>query len=63
MSVVNPMPRSLKLAGQTIYLWRKKFAALDLADVKRLRALDAWNAKLMQRSPAIRFQPGDDGRP
>jgi len=30
----------------TIYAWRKRFGALEAVDVKRLRALEAENAKL-----------------
>lgn len=35
-----------KISEQTLYLWRKRFGALEPADVKRLRALEAENAKL-----------------
>jgi putative transposase len=34
------------VSDQTIYAWRKHFGALAPADVKRLRALEAENAKL-----------------
>jgi transposase-like protein len=34
------------ISDQTIYLWRKKFGQLELADVKRLRQLEQENAKL-----------------
>jgi transposase-like protein len=34
------------ISDQTIYLWRKRFGGLEPADVKRLRALEAENAKL-----------------
>ncbi len=30
----------------TIYAWRKRFGGLEAADVKRLRAVEAENAKL-----------------
>lgn len=35
-----------KISEQALYLWRKRFGALEPADVKRLRALEAENAKL-----------------
>jgi putative transposase len=34
------------ISDQTIYLWRKRFGGLEPLDVKRLRALEAENAKL-----------------
>lgn len=34
------------ISDQTIYLWRKRFGQLEPADVKRLRHLEAENAKL-----------------
>jgi putative transposase len=35
-----------KVSDQTIYGWRKHFGDLQPADVKRLKALEAENAKL-----------------
>jgi len=34
------------ISDQTIYLWRKRFGRLEPVDVKRLRSLEAENAKL-----------------
>ena len=34
------------ISDKTIYLWRKRFGRLEPVDVKRLRALEAENAKL-----------------
>jgi putative transposase len=34
------------VSEQTIYLWRKRFGQLDTADVRRLRSLEAENARL-----------------
>jgi transposase-like protein len=34
------------ISDQTIYLWRKRFGKLEAVDVKRLRHLEAENAKL-----------------
>ncbi len=45
-SSVAEVARRHKVSEQTIYIWRKKFGALDPADVKRLRSLEAENAKL-----------------
>ena len=35
-----------KVSEPTIYAWRKHFGQMDAVDVKRLRALEAENAKL-----------------
>jgi putative transposase len=35
-----------KVSEQTIYAWRKHFGGLQPSDVKRLKALEAENAKL-----------------
>jgi putative transposase len=35
-----------KVSEQTIYAWRKHFGSLSPADVKRLKTLEAENAKL-----------------
>jgi putative transposase len=32
-------------AGQTLYKWKAKFGGLEVSDAKRLRALEAENAK------------------
>ncbi|MCL4790102.1 MAG: transposase [Verrucomicrobia bacterium] len=45
-SSVAEVTRKHKFSQQTIYIWRKKFVALDPAEVKRLRSLEAENAKL-----------------
>ncbi len=34
------------ISEQTIYMWRKRFGALQSSDVKRLRQLEAENARL-----------------
>jgi putative transposase len=38
--------RKHKVSDQTIYAWRKRFGALEPADVKRLRQLEQENARL-----------------
>ena len=35
-----------RVSEQSIYAWRRKFGAMEPADVKRLRALEAENGKL-----------------
>ena len=45
-SPVAEVARKHKVSEQTIYVWRQRFGKLDPADVKRLRALEAENAKL-----------------
>ena len=34
------------ISEQTVYAWRKRFGALEPVDVKRLRGLEAENARL-----------------
>ena len=43
---VAEVARKHKITEQTIYSWRQKFGAMDPADVKRLRQLEAENSKL-----------------
>jgi putative transposase len=43
---VAEVARKHKVTEQTIYSWRQKFGAMDPADVKRLRQLEAENSKL-----------------
>ena len=43
---VAKVSKKYKVSGQTLYGWRKRFGELEPADVKRLRALEAENAKL-----------------
>jgi len=43
---VSDVSRKYKVSDQTLYSWRKRFGQLQPADVKRLRALEAENAKL-----------------
>lgn len=38
--------RKLGIAEQTFYKWKSKFGGMDVADAKRLRALEEENAKL-----------------
>jgi len=45
----EPVPKVAKRHGvseQTLYAWRKRYGDLDVADVRRLRELEAENARL-----------------
>ena len=43
---VAEVARKHKVSEQTIYTWRRRFGELQPADIKRLRQLEAENAKL-----------------
>lgn len=43
---VPEVARKHKVSAQAIYTWRRRFGELQPADVKRLRQLEAENAKL-----------------
>ena len=43
---VPEVARKHKVSEQTIYTWRRRFGELQPADIKRLRQLEAENAKL-----------------
>lgn len=43
---VKTLCRELGVHMQTIYVWKKKYGGMEVADAKRLRALEAENAKL-----------------
>lgn len=45
-SSVTEVAKKHMVSEQTIYTWRKRFRTLEPADVKRLRQLEAENAKL-----------------
>ena len=45
-SSVAEVAKKHKVSEQTLYVWRKRFGMLEANDVKRLRALEAENAKL-----------------
>ena len=45
-STVAEVARKHKISEQTLYGWRKRFGEMDPVDVKRLRELEAENAKL-----------------
>ena len=43
---VSEVAKKHGVSDVTIYAWRKRFGQLEAADVKRLRALEAENARL-----------------
>ncbi len=46
---VSPVAEVAKKHGiseQTLYVWRKRFGAMDVADTKKLKQLEAENARL-----------------
>jgi len=45
-SSVAEVAKKHSVSEQAIYMWRKRFGELQPADIKRLRALEAENAKL-----------------
>jgi len=38
--------RKYNITEQTLYRWKRKYQGMDVAEVKRLKALEAENAKL-----------------
>ncbi len=45
-STVAEVAKKPKVSEPTVYAWRKHFGALDVADVKRLKALELENSRL-----------------
>jgi len=43
---VNTLCRELGVHMQTIYVWKKKYAGMEVSDAKRMKALIAENQKL-----------------
>jgi len=43
---IKVLCRELGIHTLTIYVWRKKFGGIEVSDAKKLRALEAENAKL-----------------
>lgn len=45
-SSVTEVAKRHAISEQTLYTWRKKFGELEVADAKRLRAVETENARL-----------------
>jgi len=45
-SSVADVAKKHGISEQTLYAWRKRYGELDVADAKRLRALEGENSKL-----------------
>ena len=45
---VSEICRKMGIAEQTFYRWKKKFAGMGVAEVRRLRVLEEENRKLKQ---------------
>lgn len=43
---VKTLARELGVHIQTIYIWKQKYAGMEIADAKKLKNLEAENAKL-----------------
>jgi putative transposase len=43
---VGQVARKLGVSEQTLYIWKKKYASLDTADIRRVRQLEEENVKL-----------------
>jgi len=43
---VKTLARELGVHMQTIYIWKQKYAGMEIADAKKLKNLEAENAKL-----------------
>ena len=43
---VSEVAKRHGVSGQTIYIWRKRFGGFQSSDVRRLRQLEAENARL-----------------
>ena len=45
---VSEICRKMGIAEQTFYRWKKKFAGMGIAEVRRLRVMEEENRKLKQ---------------
>ena len=43
---VGQVARKLGVSEQTLYIWKKKYASLDTADIRKVRQLEEENSKL-----------------
>lgn len=45
-STVPEIAKKYGISDQTLYVWKKRFGGMDVADAKRLKQLEAENARL-----------------
>lgn len=43
---IDEITRTHKISSHTFYVWRRKFRGMEVADAKKMRTLEAENAKL-----------------
>lgn len=43
---VGEVARKVGVSEQTLYTWKKKYASLDVADIRKVRQLEEENSKL-----------------
>jgi putative transposase len=43
---IGQVARRLGVSEQTLYLWKKKYASLDVSDIRKVRQLEEENTKL-----------------
>lgn len=56
---IKTLCREIGVHMQTIYVWRKKFGGMDVSDAKKLRALEAENAKLKRMVADLAIENSD----
>jgi len=54
---VDDICRRHAISTATFYTWRKKFGGMEASDAKRLRELEAENAKLKRNEPLSAIGP------
>jgi putative transposase len=50
---VAEVARKHGVSESTLYIWRKKFGTMEVADAKRLKGLEAGNARLKSWSLSV----------
>lgn len=45
-TTAKELSREMGVTQQTLYIWKKRFAGMDVADARRLKELEAENTKL-----------------
>jgi putative transposase len=43
---IGQVARKLGVSEQTLYTWKKKYASLDISDIRKVRQLEEENSKL-----------------